>query len=488
MLRKMNSFRKGIAFICLLVLCAAAFSACAGKPDEQTEAVSEPSDTESGSSDVESGSEDPDETNSTGTKTLREFCADKEVDAWFDGLDQNKPVKLEYWVYGEAPYSMEFTDEELITETARALQSVEIGGVSEENPDWVDDAGGGGYYFTMEDGSTIGFAFMMGCFKWNGSEYHDVASFGTLPKVSEKLEEIGNPQPVPVYAGDSGFYTEALATYETDWAEEDGVIGGLFIYPEEKGVPPFIEISRCIDETPDDPEGYLTDYLIKNLREEIEGTMEGAEFRENGKVREYEYGGRTFVGMPCSIISEDGETLTMQVLVLKTQDTLLDEDHLVRFYAMYDETDEEQAKKMEDALYLAAKEFNLKNMWYEEGEVQPGSLLLDFCNDPALNAWFEKAEKETPDDVTLITESWHMAEDPELVHAVLEALKTVRIGEESDEIIGASGRQIYDFSYHDTGNYQSFEFFEDTFFYDMANYKVLDWGDLEQYVEILEQY
>ena len=56
-------------------------------------------------------------------RTLQEFCGDAELDAWFASLDTNPPVRLEYWIYGYAPYSMEFTDQDLILRTARAMQA-----------------------------------------------------------------------------------------------------------------------------------------------------------------------------------------------------------------------------------------------------------------------------------------------------------------------------------------------------------------------------
>ena len=62
---------------------------------------------------------------------------------------------------------------------------------------------------------------------------------------------------------------------------------------------------------------------------------------------------------------------------------------------------------------------------------------------------------------------------------VLKALKTVRIGDISEKHVGGSGRKIYDFIDTDTGDLQSFTFFEDTFNLDGESYDVLDWGELD---------
>ena len=135
----------------------------------------------------------------------------------------------------------------------------------------------------------------------------------------------------------------------------------------------------------------------------------------------------------------------------------------------------------------AAKDFHLAHMVYEQGDVKPDSPLLTFCNDEGLNAWFEKAEERLPDELVVTTDSWHAIEDPETIRAVLEALKTVRIGNESTEIVGGSGRQIYDFMDHDSGNPMSFMFFQDQFDYEGVNYDVLDWGDLDDLLPELVQ-
>ena len=44
--------------------------------------------------------------------SLREFCSDEELDAWFDAIKENTPVKMQCVIYGEAPYAMDFTEAE----------------------------------------------------------------------------------------------------------------------------------------------------------------------------------------------------------------------------------------------------------------------------------------------------------------------------------------------------------------------------------------
>lgn len=125
--------------------------------------------------------------------SLREFCSDEELDAWFDAIEENTPVKMQCIIYGEAPYALDFTERELILKTIEALQTVRIGSVSQENPDYVEDGGGNGYTFEMQDGTKKWFSFEIGCFRWNNSEWHDVADFGQLDEVTDELIRIGAP-------------------------------------------------------------------------------------------------------------------------------------------------------------------------------------------------------------------------------------------------------------------------------------------------------
>jgi hypothetical protein len=96
-------------------------------------------------------------------------------------------------IYGEAPYALDFTERELILKTIEALQTVRIGSVSQENPDYVEDGGGNRYTFEMQDGTKKWFSFEIGCFRWNNSEWHDVADFGQLDEVTDELIRIGAP-------------------------------------------------------------------------------------------------------------------------------------------------------------------------------------------------------------------------------------------------------------------------------------------------------
>jgi hypothetical protein len=406
---------------------------------------------------------------------LRQFCNDPVLDDWFNNLEKNTPVKLSYWVYGEAPIGMDFTDEELILSTAEALQTVRIGGESEENPDWVADAGGTGYYFEMEDGTKMGFSFMMGTFKWNGDTYHDVVSFGDLSEVSEKLYEIGNPQYEYIYSDDGGFYTEYLETYHTKWEKEGDFSGGLYVYLGENDDVPYFEISRCADETLD-PETYITDYLEGYMKEKFKA--EGAKVEPKDDIQTNTVSDKECASRHYTVTKKDGSKYTLFVLILNDEDTLLRDEHLIRFYATYDESVEGQEDLVMEEMNHAIDKFSLKHMWYDEKGVQEGQYLLDFCNDDKLRAWFEMAEKKVPDQLICNQETWEISEDPEVIKQFLEALKTVKIGGISKKTVGGAQRRIYDFMYEDTGDYMGFDFFADTFSWDMENYEVLDWGDL----------
>ena len=490
-------FRKGTAFLIAIAMAAGLTSACGGGPgtgntdaEPKTAAVTEmPEATPDATREPESKNE-PEAGTPEATKEekeeaesvpLIEFCNDEEVTDWFASIKDDPPVNLEYWVYGEGPYSIEVTDTDLILDAAEALAGVMIGGISEENPDWVSDAGGSGFYFTDDAGETIGFSFMMGCFKWKDSEYHDVADFGGLPEVEERIMKIEFPDYDIAISEDDGFFTRHLEEYTSEWSEEGSVVGGLTIYLGDEGDTPFIQIGRCDGETPEDPEEYLTGFLseemLRMLREE------GFTVEDSGEVKEYEFGGETLTGTSFIIENEEGERINLLMLLLSAKDSLLSEPHLIRFYANYQDEDEEEVM---EALDTAVEEFHLEHMKFEKGDVQPGSLLLDFCNDKGLNTWFEKAEKNIPDELVVTTDSWHAVEDPDMIMAVLQALKTVRIGDVSTEVVGGSGRQIYDFTDHDSGNQMTFMFFTDQFEYDGENYDVADWGDLDELLPKLE--
>ena len=409
------------------------------------------------------------------TQYLQDFCDDPELDAWFEDIEENVPAELDFWIYGEGPYDMVFTDPELILETARALQTVQIGGLADEDPDNVSDAGGVGYYFTMEDGSVRSFFFIMGCFREQDEPWHDVVSFGDLPEVNEKLNRIGNPEYLYAYSDDDGFYTQYLETYQTDWRSEADWWGGLFIYTDEAGS--FVEISRIEgDADPEDPEGVLEGYLADQMNEAL--TEGGDRITDAGELQEYEIGKETMPGIRYTLEDADGDMWKLLVLVLQTEDSLMDEPHLVRFCAAYRDGYTDAEETVMKALDAAVRNFHLKHMYYEQKDVQTDGPLLDFINDDGIRAWFAKAGEQPPEELTYVEDTWYIITDPEAVCTVLEAIQTVRIGGISDAHVGGSGRQIFDFM-DESGNMMSFMFFEDTFNWEGESYEVLDWGDLE---------
>lgn len=419
-------------------------------------------------------------TGSSADLSLEEFCADEELSAWFDSLEQDTPVNLDYWIFGEAPEKFTTTDPDLILRTAYALRTVRIGGVSEINPNEWLDADGDVYYFTMEDGRKLAFSFMMQTFKWDGEEYHDVTSFGDLTEINEELVAGGYPQTEYVYSADRGFYTSCLETYRTEWVSEDEFWGGLFIRLDESEDTPFVEICRY-DGPEKDPETYLTEDFLDVLKLQLE--EEGKQITSLTEIDPDEYGGLPLAG--ATLVVEDSEDpeegeQALEVLALQTEDSLLRKPRIVRFCALYDAEllyhgDEGEIM---DALNLAVREFHLKHVYYEKRDPQPGNTLRRFCNSDELNAWLDNTQEHLPDSVTLMTDTWYMSENPATVRAALDALQTVGIGEMSSEIVGASGRRIYTFTYNETGDYQDFTFFMDNFEWENTNYKVLNWGAL----------
>ena len=427
-----------------------------------------------------------------GGKSLIEFCADEEVTAWFNSLDENPPVEMQYWVYGEGPYGMEFLDPELIMQTAKALKTVRIGDSADFDPDSICDAGGSGYYFVMADGSKMNFSFIMNTFQWNKSGYYMVDSYGDLDDISVVLEQIGNPQYQYIYSEDDGFYTKVLETYTTDWQDEEDFFGGLRIYLGEAGEPPFISIARCDTDDPD------ADYFLyvetdERLAEEL--SSHGWTLGGTGEYKDFEFRKTTLPGVEYSVTASDGTELALIVLAMETKDSLLRQDRLVRFCIVYPRTDEPEVQKtptpgiistgsgtltqrVMEALDEAVNEFHLKAMYYKQDEVQPNNTLLDFCNDDALRAWFDQAEKNPPLQLVYNAESWYEITDPDAILTVLSALKTVKIGDVSSAHVGGSDRQIFDFI-DEAGNPMSFMFFSNVFDWGNESYDVLDWGDLE---------
>ncbi len=382
---------------------------------------------------------------------------------------------MNYVIFGIGPVYMEFEDPTLILLTAKALQTVTIDGVSEKDPDMVSDAGGDGYSFIMADGTVYSFSFVMGCFHWNGGEYHNVSSFGFLPQVNELLSGIGNPQFEYIYAPDDGFYTECLETYTTDWQDEDGLGGGLGIYLGETGKAPYIRICRCRAGGAS-PKEFLKGDLDASIRSAIEaegGTLLNSEETSRSTRRQ-----KNLPGILYTIQTADGTGLSLLNLILPEEDDLLKEEIPVRFCAVYDPSVSGEEKAVLTALDAALDGFYLTYAAYDQKDVQPGSPLLDFCNDDRLRTWADRFYTTPPDELLYTSDSWHVISDPEKIRAVFEALKTVRIGGVSDAHVGGSGRQIFDFIFHDSGEGPTFAFFVDTFDWNGESYDVLDWGDL----------
>ena len=248
------------------------------------------------------------------------------------------------------------------------------------------------------------------------------------------------------------------------------------------GKPPFITIRRILGED-GDPERYLTGTLKELAEKELKAegyTVEkvsGVEYVERKDAATSEV-----ISVPRLTIDQktpDGGRSRLRLLVTVFTDTMMHKDVLMQFAARYDPDDEEEENKVMRALDTAMNELYLKKYRdYEEGGVRTGEPLFIFCNDERLNEWYEKALADPP-ELVFSGKTWYDGYDSETVIKVLKALKTVRIGEESTKNVGGSGRRIYDFVDRESGNPQSFMFFEDTFDWNGKSYDVLDWGELD---------
>ena len=240
-----------------------------------------------------------------------------------------------------------------------------------------------------------------------------------------------------------------------------------------------MEICRCAD-TDGDAEAFLEGELAQYVTSEAEES--GAEIAQAGPVQVYEVGkeelpGRLFtVSLPGEAGGGTAEYLNV---ILRDEDSLLGEQHLVRFCAAYAGEDEAEKEKTMEALNAAVRYFNLKYMAYEEKEVQPGNPLVDFINDDRIRKWFDGLNDHAPELMLFMAKKTKDTQDPDEIRRALDALQTVKIGDVSAERVGASGRRFYDFTYSDTGADQKFEFYENTFFWDGQSYDVLDWGELK---------
>lgn len=429
-----------------------------------------------------------------GVVTLQEFCNDEELNAWFEESMDQVPVRMEYWIFGEAPYAMEFTDPDLIKAVIEALQTVTIGGPSDYDPGEWCDAGGDSFVFEMEDGSKWMFTFEMGTFHWDDSGYYNVDSYGTLMDVAGQLSEIGDPDDIYIYSEDDGFYTKCSEIYETQWEDEDSLIGGLniMIYDDVEMSSALVTIARCLtDET--DAEVYLSEEVPSLL----EIMMSENDLHATGEEEsEFQDGRSTYPGVHYTVANEEGMEWEVLIYVMETSDSLLDEDQLVRFVAVYEKPDSDEPEpdwkpgvinvyssmeeQVQSVLYKAVHNFNLNYTDYEESEVQTGSGLFEFCNDDRLYAWLEKVESDPSAELIYTADSWHLISDQDAIQTVLDALKTVRIGDVSDAHVGGSDRQIFDFIDEEGNVAQTFMFFGNTFMWGAESYEVLDWGELEE--------
>lgn len=421
---------------------------------------------------------------------LRSFCGDPEVDAFFDSLEDNTPVKLKYVVYGEAPYEMEFTDPSLILETAAALQSVLIGGESDKNPDNVADAGGDGFYFEMADASSIGFTFMMSTFRWNGDTYHDIADYGDLVRMKNILHDVGYHTFNYIYAKDNDFYTEYYDLYRTEWMEEDNLFGGIRIYTGEEGMPPFVSIRRILGES-GNPLAFLKTSFPALLERGLANA--GGAVTKTGNVetvmqKMHASTDKELAHVSVSFTDAENNALHAEVYTGEFKDELVQETVLVQFAAVYEAGNAEGETLCLDVLSHAMNRFHLNAYrQYESGDVKPGELLFDFCNDARMDEWYEKTLANPSQDlfIRLPDEDIDITGEPETVVRVILALATIRIGEEATETVGASEPRYFLFIDPETGEDMDIMFHKNQFEYDGTNYVVTDWGELDALLQDL---
>ena len=70
---------------------------------------------------------------------------------------------------------------------------------------------------------------------------------------------------------------------------------------------------------------------------------------------------------------------------------------------------------------------------------------------------------------------------------VLQALSTVRIGDEATEVVGASEPRYFMFIDPESGEGMDIMFNKDQFDLEAERYEVLDWGELETVLERLSR-
>ncbi len=404
-----------------------------------------------------------------GEVSIRELCNNETVDELFDLEYDELPEKMDHVILGYAPYSETVTDKSVIAKTIDSLKKVRVMGV----PSGIEysDASGDAYYFELEDGSKIGFSFEFNYFVWK-NDYYEVMD-GAFQA----------PVYVEAYAGDRSFMTKFLNCYNIEWDGE-----GLYIFPldedysgtNESGYDiPFLWIRR-FDDIPIDAGQFVEESDYTMFTESF-----GEEYIEAGPLEEYEVGGRKLSGMLFTLADPndpDVETRNIMSLAYKEGDVLID------FTAYYWDDVRNTIRGITEVAIenLEILEPEEEDDYDDEerffSEVKPNNRLLDFCNNEKLSRWFDASLRNLPDRLVYTADSWTEIKDPKLIREILEALKTVVIGDVSDAHVGGSGRQIFDFHTDYNGEYVSFMFFQDTFDWGYESYDVLDWGDLDDIV------
>ena len=304
------------------------------------------------------------------------------------------------------------------------------------------------------------------------TEAEEVQETAEAEEAEEEAEAVAGSE-------DGGFTVKYPAEYQAQWLHEGYNLGGLRIYTGEPEQIPFVAISRIPDSEDidlNDAEDALYDGILEDTAYQA---MEFGLFPEDAEeVQVYEFGGKQMTGTTVYLSGEDGKTYNQLVLLMLAEDSKAGEEHYIRFTALYEADNEEDKDAILEVIGAAAGDFKLDHMYEEESEVKPGNYLLDFCNSDSLRVWFDKSLRRLPSELTYMEDTWYSIDDPDTIRSVLEALKTVKIGDVSDEHVGASGRRTFDFYSEYGGEGPSFAFFENTFEWEEESYEVLDWGDL----------
>ena len=108
-----------------------------------------------------------------------------------------------------------------------------------------------------------------------------------------------------------------------------------------------------------------------------------------------------------------------------------------------------------------------------------GLPLVEALNDEELTAWFEATEKKLPEELIYTADRWHIISDPANIRLIIDALKTVKIGGTTDEVVGAADRQVFDFE-DEEGVTMSIMFNMNILRWKNEKYEVVDWGDLAE--------